>query len=238
MSISIMIMIEERTKAELTEAKKLLANIFGTWTPMMIKWGMGKEFRRVLSRLDYENKVIYPEKRNIFRIFREVDYNNLKVVLLFQDPYHDGKATGIAVANEGITKISPTLKILYRQWNKECNSDEFDTSLINWCKQGVMPLNAALTVEQAKAGSHMFIWKNWTEMFLTNLSMTKKDIIYVMFGKKAQKFEPFVINGKMMHMVHPAAEMYTNGKSGFLGSNLFTRINQMLNIMNKKEIEW
>jgi uracil-DNA glycosylase len=117
------------------------------------------------------------------------------VVILGQDPYHDGSATGLAFANSGDgPRISPSLawikKALEHDYDTLCL--DFDYGLTSWAKQGVLLLNTALTVEKGKAGSHTVLWNTFTKELLTSLTSTKDDIIFVLWGKKAQDYAKFI----------------------------------------------
>lgn len=210
----------------------------------MTMWGQFKQLGTMVEKMNefYESRTVYPEKSRVFRVFRETPYDELKVVMLFQDPYHDGSATGIAVANEPLTKsdpLSPTLRILMEEWMEdEATKGQFDTSLLPWAKQGVLLLNCALTVEATKPESHLHFWKPWTEHFLVSLSMRQKDLVYVLLGRKAQAWEKHIINGKIIKAPHPAAETYAGGGAGFYGSRIFTKTNELLKAINKQQIIW
>jgi len=218
--------------------------IFGTWVHKFHEWGLLQDFLDMVDDLDikYEDKTIYPSKANIFKAFRETRLDQIKVVMLFQDPYHDGSATGLATANEPVNKedpISPTLRIMMEEWqNSVKTSEEFDTSLIPWARQGVLLLNCALTVEEGAPKSHIQFWRPWMEKFITSLSMDKHDILFVLFGKESHKWKDNIINGGILYCTHPAAELYSSGNSGFLGSKIYARINEVLGRVKKSEIIW
>ena len=121
----------------------------------------------------YKTKDLCPDQKDVFRAFKEVDYSNLKVVVIGQDPYHDGKsACGLAFANSTDKKgVSPSLK---RILNETPNKGYFtDKNLSNWTSQGVLLLNTALTVEKGKPGSHVDLWKNFTKNTITSISNLK-----------------------------------------------------------------
>ena len=166
-------------------------------------------------------------------------------MILGQDPYHDGSATGLAFANRADRrKVSPSLKNIITAveidyGNKhEVNVKgllDVDVSLESWAKQGVLLLNTALTVEQGKAGSHTELWKDFTRMFIEMLSRNKSNLVFVLWGKKAQAYEPYIRgNQTILKAAHPASESYTGGNSGFYTCGHFNIINETLD----KPIEW
>lgn len=226
---------------------KAISKLFSTWMTPLTRWGMYKEFSTLINSLnkEYHDETIYPSKGKVFKIFREVPYDKLKVIILFQDPYHDGKATGIALANEPIEEsehLSPSLRIFMKEWDEDPGTGPiFNISLLPWCKQGVMFLNSALTVKKAEPLSHQHIWRPWTQRFLTSLSMEKTDLVYVLLGRKAQRWKDHIINGSIIIAPHPAAEIYQEPygkKAGFYGSRIFSKINEQLKLKNKEEITW
>lgn len=221
----------------------MLQKILGSWEDPIRRWNMESDLSNTIKLINnaFLQTTVYPDKGKIFNAFRKTNYDNLKVVLLFQDPYHDGSATGIAIANSKNSKIvSPTLRVFIDEYfnDLDVKSTEFDISMETFCEKGVMPLNCALTVEKGAPESHLFLWRTWTEKFLVNLTMEKKDLVFVLFGNKAKTWRDQIINGVIINSVHPAAEVYSHGKSGFYNSNIFTAINKQLVILKKEPIEW
>ena len=192
-----------------------------------------------------ETTTIYPDRKDIFKAFRLTPFDEVKVVILGQDCYHDGSADGLAFSNSKSNTISPSLKNILKEIDDEFpeNKDIIThgrldlQDLSRWSKQGVLLLNAALTVEKGKAGSHLELWKPFTVKILQTLN-TKNDIIWLFLGKESQNFTKFVTN--LSHTVilaaHPAVSCY--GGSGFFGSNIFRECNNQLLARNKKEIIW
>jgi uracil-DNA glycosylase len=174
----------------------------------------------------YENDTIYPEKKNIFRAFDCCTVTDVKVVLMFQDPYHNGSATGIATGVDS-NPIPTTLQNIFKEIKNEYGKCNINPNLLSWCKQGVLLLNTALTVEKGSPGSHINLWRNWTANFIKGLS-SEKSLVWVFFGKEAIKYNKCVTNGVVLECVHPAAEAYSGGTSGFFGSDIFKTINSNL----------
>jgi len=196
-----------------------------TWYNPLLKWNVLSD--RTKDNIDniYEMGRVFPDRNNVFRAFRECPYGRVRVVMIFQDPYHDGSATGIATANES-NKLSPTLRNMFRELESEYGTCDVNPNLLSWCKQGVLMLNTALTVDQGSPGSHLQMWSKWTTNFIIGLS-SSKTLVWVLFGKKIQEYESLISRGIVVKCVHPAAESF-KPNAGFFGSNIFKNINKKL----------
>ena len=186
----------------------------------------------------YATKSIMPEYKNIFRAFALCNYNNLKVVMLSQDPYpQKGVATGIAFGCE--KEIQPSLEIL----KNTCinlyvphNLITFDNTLESWCKQGVLMLNSSLTVEVGKPLSHTDIWIKFTTKLITSLGLNKQNLVYVFMGSFANEYAKLVDekNNLVIKVKHPAYYVRTNKDM----PNFFKEIDKYLKLWNITPIEW
>lgn len=173
------------------------------------------ELTEVMKRLDleYRKGSIYPQKSDVFKAFRVCPLNNLKAVMVGQDPYPQrGVATGILFGNKIETKeenLSPSLQVIKESViNPEIPHGPiiFDNTLESWSEQGVLMINSALTVKENNIGSHVMLWRPFVSKLLKNLSEYNTGIIYVLFGKQAQTFKPY-INKKFNTIIeedHPA----------------------------------
>jgi uracil-DNA glycosylase len=161
----------------------------------------------------YATKKICPEQCDIFKAFRLCPYNSLKAVFVGQDPYpQKGVATGILFGNRAEveeSELSPSLNIV-----KEAAINfvvphyciTFDQTLESWARQGILMINSALTVEMNKVGSHTMMWRPFISKLLRNISENNLAGVYVLFGKQAQTFKPY-INSKsnfIIEVEHPA----------------------------------
>lgn len=203
------------------------------WIPILEPLIESPRFVEILEVLS-SSKGFEPDISKLFRAFKACPYSELKVVILGQDPYpQPGVATGLAFGNENKGDISPSLKIIMEELESIPDYNEWlfldKLSLEHWANQGILLLNSALTVEQNKPGSHHEIWKYFIENLLRNLNQINCGIIYVLMGKVAHSFEPF-INTKSNHVIkvaHPAADTYNNRRI-FRGSNIFNNINSIV----------
>ena len=138
----------------------------------------------------YNNTTCYPEQEQIFSAFNHCDFDALKVVVLGQDPYHGkGQANGLCFSVKDEVKHPPSLINILKELNE--NYDSFYPATGNleaWAKQGILLLNATLTVEEAKAGSHQKQgWEQFTDAVITQISAQKVDILFLLWGKFAEK---------------------------------------------------
>ena len=188
-----------------------LEEYFGRWMRVIDKG----ELKSVLSKLEpeYKRKPICPAQSNVFKAFEVCPYDELKVVMLGQDPFpQKGVATGILFGNKEGTRdedLSPSLQIIKEaaiNFEIPHNCIIFDPTLESWAKQGILMINSALTVEMNKVGSHVMLWRPFIASLLKNLSENETGIIYVLFGKQAQTFKPYI--NKQLNTVleenHPA----------------------------------
>ena len=175
---------------------------------------------------------ILPETSNTFRAFKLCQKKDTKVIILGQDPYHDGSATGLAFANKSDSlRVSPSLKNIITAVEQDLDSllIDFDITLESWAEQGVLLLNTALTVEKARPGIHTELWRPFTQLVLEAISSQKDGYVFMLWGKKAQDYEKFIIgNHTILKAAHPAAESYSGGRAGFFSCGHFTSANQVL----------
>ena len=199
-----------------------------------------KELEKALNKVKilHDSKSIMPEYRNIFRAFALCDYNNLKVVMLSQDPYpQKDVATGIAFGCE--KEVQPSLEILKNTAINlyiPHNLITFDNTLESWCRQGVLMLNSSLTVEVGKPLSHMHIWTKFTTELIKNINLNKQNLVYVFMGNFASEYAKLVDekNNLVIKVKHPAYYARTNEDM----PDFFTEINKYLDSCNIDRIKW
>lgn len=208
------------------------------------------ELTNVMTKVgqEYKKKPICPAQPDVFKAFKSCPLNDLKVVMLGQDPYPDkymGKlrATGILFGNRKDVReenLSPSLNIVKEaaiNFEIPHNCIIFDQTLESWAKQGILMLNSALTVEMNKIGSHTMLWRPFIAKLLKNLSEYNTAIIYVLFGRQAQTFKPY-INSRfnyIMEIEHPAYFARNGTKMPY---KLFTDISNKVNDIYGVPIEW
>lgn len=195
-----------------------------------------------LTNLEEKGYTLYPDVENVFKAFELCPIEDLKVVILGQDPYcEEGFATGLAFANErGVANISPSLKIIrHSVINPYTNSTNklFDQTLESWAKQGVLLLNSALTVIANQPGSNLDIWRDATQSLLKHLSESKLGIIYVLLGEHAKSFRSSIsqLGNTIITDNHPAYYYRTNYVYRY---TFFNAINQILTHNFNEYINW
>ncbi len=189
---------------------------------------------------EYKTKLIYPPKDMIFNALNMTSYQDTKVVIVGQDPYHgDYQAHGLAFSvQDGITP-PPSLLNIYKELQSDIGIPlAKHGNLTQWANQGVLLINTVLTVQAHKANSHRNIgWEIFTDSIIRHLNTRKKTVIFVFWGKPAQKLER-LINGKQ-HLVlkapHPSP---LSSYRGFFGCKHFSTINTFLSNSNQSTINW
>ena len=198
---------------------------------------------KTLSAINPNN--ICPKKENVFNAFKLCSLSDCVAVFLGQDPYpQKGVATGILFGNSAETRekdLSPSLKVIKESaidFTKTHNYPiEFDNTLESWAKQGILMINSALTVETEKIGSHTNLWRPFISQLLKSLSEYQTGIVYVLFGKQAQTFEPYIskVNNLILKENHPAYYARANQR---MPSDVFVEVNRYLKGQYNKEIVW
>ncbi len=186
-------------------------------------------------------KEIYPKSSEIFNAFNHCDFNEVKVVIIGQDPYHGkGQANGLCFSvNNNIPK-PPSLVNIFKELENDL-SKKFDTengNLERWARQGVFLLNTTLTVEKNKPMSHSNIgWDKFTDKVIETLSKDSENLVFILWGNHAQKkIEKINISNHMIiKSVHPSP---LSAHRGFFGSKPFTKTNNYLKSKNISEINW
>jgi len=188
---------------------------------------------------------IYPYNiHDIFNVFNLLLLDNIKVVIIGQDPYHSNKlqANGIAFSvNKGVT-IPPSLRNIYKEMssNFNCEKKLLNGDLTELVKQGVFLLNASLTVKQKHPNSHASVWQIFTNHIIDIISKNKSNIIFIAWGSYASDKLKNIDQNKhtLITTSHPSPLSCYKTEFPFIGSNIFTKINDILINNNKKPIKW
>ena len=200
-------------------------------------------FKNLLSRLDeeYNNKIIYPEKENLFRAFKETKLDDVKVVILGQDPYHEEQqATGLAFSVPGGLKLPPSLKNIYQEIENEYNYLMLNNGDLTYlARQGVLLINAFLSVEAHKPLSHHF--KEY-EIFITHLftylNNVDHPIVYMLWGNFAKKFAKLISNPNHLVIKRNHPSPLSANKGGWFNQNTFIECDNFLLSKGLKPIDW
>lgn len=184
---------------------------------------------------DSDTNIIYPPAAQAYRAFKLSSYDRTNVVVLGQDPYHDGIANGLSFSTTG--KISPSLRVILKAMQEELSPiySLRSTDFSDLAAQGVLLLNTALSVKQKQPGSHIALWKPFTDKVVQTL-FEKDKLIWMLWGTHALGAVGNVPSGhEILYSNHPAAQMY-NPKLKFTPG--FSRVNEILKKWNKDPIEW
>tara|TARA_B100000959_G_scaffold98866_1_gene104553 strand:- start:103 stop:783 length:681 start_codon:yes stop_codon:yes gene_type:complete len=199
-------------------------------------------FKRLKQFLlkEKQNLTIFPEGKNIFNAFNLTPFNKVKVVILGQDPYHGiGQAHGLSFSVPDGVKKPPSLKNIFKELTDDLQIPITETgNLTHWAKQGVLLLNATLTVRVKQAGSHQKQgWEEFTDSVIQKISDEKKDVIFLLWGRFAQDKEKLIDNKKhhILRAPHPSP---FSAYSGFFGCKHFSKTNIILRKRGLTEIDW
>ena len=190
---------------------------------------------------EYKTNTVYPPARFVFRAFELTPFDRVKVVILGQDPYHGpNQANGLAFGVGANVAVPPSLVNIYKEIKSDMGTETNgrDGDLENWARQGVLLLNATLTVRAHQAGSHQNKgWEEFTDAVIKVLSEQKEKLVFILWGNYAQR-KGAVIDEEC-HMVikspHPSP---LSAYNGFLGSAPFSQTNVYLIFNDKSPIEW
>ena len=191
-------------------------------------------------KAEYASRQIFPAARNIFRAFDKCPLDNLKVVIIGQDPYHDvNQAHGLCFSVQDGVPVPPSLVNIYKELNRDLGKP-IPTSgdLTHWAEQGVLLLNATLTVEAHKAGSHQGKgWEEVTDAAIQALNNQRSNIVFMLWGSYAQRKGQFIDRRKhlVLTAVHPSP---LSAYRGFIGCGHFSQANNYLLQHGQAPIAW
>jgi uracil-DNA glycosylase len=191
-------------------------------------------------RSEYSSKKIYPPPADIFRAFEWCPFEQVKVVILGQDPYHGPRqANGLCFSVHHGVQNPPSLQNIFKELQADLGGDlRMDGNLEDWAKQGVLLLNATLTVEAGKAGSHQHKgWEQFTDAAIRAVSEQREHVVFILWGRYAQ--EKGAMIDETRHLVLRAAHPSPfSAYSGFFGSKPFSKTNEYLEWNGVQSVEW
>ena len=189
----------------------------------------------------YETTTVFPEKQNIFKAFYLTKLDNLKVVILGQDPYHGfGQAQGLAFSTPANIKNPPSMQNILKEIQSDLGKKSIceDGDLTPWAKQGVLLLNTILTVEEAKPKSHHNLgWEVFTDNIIKYISDNCEDTIFILWGSPAIS-KTKLIDRKKHHILTAPHPSPLSSYRGFFGCKHFSQTNNILKSLNKEPIVW
>lgn len=188
---------------------------------------------------EYNNKTIYPEYSNIFNALKHTSFNDVKVVILGQDPYHgDMEAHGLSFSVLEGVKMPPSLRNIFKELKSDLDIDRTKTDLTDWADQGVLLLNSILTVIKDTPLSHKNKgWEVFTDKIIEKLGEREKPIVLILWGSYARSKKALIKNKNhlIIESAHPSP---LSARRGFFGSCPFSRTNEFLRKNGYKEIKW
>ena len=198
-----------------------------------------KRLRRILGG-EYKNHTVYPDMYDIFNALRYTSYKDTKVVILGQDPYHEpNQAHGLAFSVKRGVAIPPSLQNIYKELYADLGiSPPSHGELTAWARQGVLLLNATLTVRAGMANSHQTIgWQSFTDHIIHVLNDASFPIVFLLWGSNARRKKEFITNPAhlVLESAHPSP---LSAHRGFFGSRPFSRINAFLKKNGRAPINW
>lgn len=199
-------------------------------------------FKKIVAFInkEYKYKTIFPPKSSILRAFNLTEYRNLKVVILGQDPYHgEGEANGLCFAVSDGIKLPPSLRNIYKELENDLGIKESKVGNLEcWAKEGVLLLNAILTVEKDKAASHKNIgWERFTDAVIKKINEKDEPVVFILWGNFARSKKKYITNPNhyIIESSHPSP---FSANYGFFGSKPFSKTNNYLKSKGIKEIDW
>lgn len=223
--------------------KTLRQNLESSWLAQLSDqfdqpyWHQLEQF--LASQLQAQ-KIIYPTENDVFNALNATSYEAVKVVILGQDPYHgEGQAHGLSFSVPRGQRIPPSLKNIFNELHRDLQLPLPDHGCLqSWAQQGVLLLNAVLTVEQQQAGSHAGKgWELFTDAIIARLSDSRSGLVFMLWGAYAQKKGRLINQDKhcVLSSSHPSP---LSAHRGFLGNQHFSKANQYLTANHKAAIRW
>jgi uracil-DNA glycosylase len=197
------------------------------------------ELVRFLREEQANNQLIYPPAEQVFAAFENTPFDKVKVVILGQDPYHgEGQANGLCFSVAPGVRVPPSLKNIFKELNRDLNVDiPVDGDLSAWTSQGVLLLNATLTVRANQAASHQKKgWEQFTDAVIKVISNHREHVVFMLWGNYAKK-KGGIIN-REKHLVLDAAHPSPLARTGFIGCGHFSKANEYLIKNNIQPIDW
>ena len=188
----------------------------------------------------YKEKTVFPPKTKILKALTTTDYNDVKVVILGQDPYHGvGEANGLAFSVSDGIKLPPSLRNIYKELHDDLGIPISNKGNLEcWAKEGVLLLNAVLTVEKDKPASHKNVgWETFTDTIIQKLNEKETPIVFILWGAFARSKKKYITNPKHLVIESPHPSPFS-ASYGFFGSKPFSRTNNFLIKNHIKPIDW
>jgi len=219
----------------------MLFDVKNEWKNVLEDFINSDLFKELSSFLEkeYLAKIIFPKKENIFRALKLTDYDEVKVVILGQDPYFNiNEADGLAFSCSQTNKMPPSLKNIFKELYDDLGIVKMGGDLSSWAKEGVLLLNTVLTVESGKPNSHSNKgWEKFTDEIIKKINDKETPVVFILWGSNAINKERLITkkNHLVIKSVHPSP---LSAYRGFFGSKPFTKANLFLKTNKITPINW
>ena len=219
-----------------------MVNIGNDWD-QLLKDEFNKEYYlslREFLKAEYLSRKIYPPMHDIFNALKYTSYENSRVVILGQDPYHgEGQAHGLCFSVKRGVPLPPSLKNIFKELKDDLNIDAPDSGeLVGWAKQGVLLLNTTLTVREGAPQSHKGRgWEILTDKIISLMNEKERPVVFILWGGNARSKKALITNPNhlVLECAHPSP---LSAYAGFFGSRHFSKANEFLKFKGEPEIDW
>lgn len=212
-----------------------------SWDDLLSSQFNAPYFKALWERVngEYATKTVYPPKEDIFAALKTVDYDQVKVVILGQDPYHGARqANGMAFSVNSGVALPPSLVNIFKEIENELGAKPEGSTLVGWAKQGVLLLNTVLTVREASPQSHSsFGWQQFTDAVISACSNRSQPMVFLLWGANAIAKKKLIASPPhlVLESVHPSP---LSAYRGFFGCGHFKKANEFLIQNNSSPIDW
>ncbi len=219
-----------------------MAILKNDWAPLLeaeFKKPYYQHLRGILKE-EYQTRVIYPDQSDVFNALHLTPFNETKVVIIGQDPYHgSGQAHGLSFSVKPGVPVPPSLKNIYKELKADVGCDIPNNGyLVKWAKQGVLLLNTVLTVRAGTPNSHKGLgWEIFTDKVIETLNQRETPVVFILWGNFAQQKQELITSSRHFIIKSPHPSPFSANK-GFFGSRPFSRTNAILRDIGMKEIDW
>lgn len=195
-------------------------------------------FLKLASEIKLRSPVL-PSRDVMFRAFELVKFDDIRVVILGQDPYHgEGQANGLAFSVNKEQKLPPSLRNIFKEIKSDLGIENQSGDLTPWAKQGVLLMNSILTVQQDNPTAHINLgWEVFTDKIITDISTHRENVVFVLWGAYAKSKETLIDASKHLILTSPHPSPLS-AHTGFFGNKHFSLTNQYLNQHGKNTIDW
>ncbi len=212
-----------------------------TWTEILAPIKNTEYFENLWDKVKekYSQDKCFPPPKQIFRALELTSFDDVKVVIIGQDPYHnDFQANGLCFSVSEKVSSPPSLKNIFKELEDDLGISRTKPELDDWAKQGVLLLNATLTVKAHEPNSHKDLgWEKFTDFIIKEISDKKENVVFVLWGAFAQKKEELINSSKHFIIKSPHPSPFSVYR-GFYESQPFSKINNFLQSKNIEKISW